>query len=41
MIFNRPEVVLYKAPTGSSDEGSWVVRGIQARYNDLYRQILG
>jgi hypothetical protein len=41
MIFNRPEVSLYKAPTGSSDEGSWVVRGIQARYDYLYQQIIG
>lgn len=40
-VFNRPEAVLHRARPGSPDEGSWIVRGVQTRYDHLYTRILG
>jgi len=40
LIFNRPKVTLDQAAKGSLDAGSWNVRGVQARYDSLYQQIV-
>jgi hypothetical protein len=37
--YGLPSGVLEQAPAGSPEEGSWRVRGVQARYDALYQRI--